>query len=668
MRDASFDTETTGLNWAKGDVPFLLQVADNDSPNGEFALMGPAIEFLHDAVLPEDHEYAVGEKYVNELLDRLSVANRDFGHNTPFDVHQLAGVGVGLSRPWADTQTLAQIVAPERRFAEKGGYDEDGNYTESMQGYHLKDLSKVFVDPHAKDSEQELERLAKLHGFSLKAKPGADDYVESSYFRLWQVEPEAMEFYAREDVRLTLGLAAKLESRLTGIGLDEFLDDWKANQDKRGTRTIWDLEQRLAPIIWEAEHTGIRVDGEAAKPLREEYARQAARAHDALTAALGSSWDQNNDTLAEALLSVGVPLRETTASGQVAVNAKALGVFEDQYPIIKTLFEYRQAEKFVSTYLDHLVGQDIIHPTFSPIGAWTGRMSGREPNMQNIPVHAGTAVRELFLPREGMGFVGMDFEQIELRALGYYLNNDTVIRLIEEADYFAHQAARTTLAGMEEHAHAGDEDYFHKGQPGAEWRQTNKNATYAIVYGVGAPKLGKMLGWPADSVFTENDWVVQRGYKHPGDPRNLKAESFIKMVKRELKGYGTPYYNERRPGSGLMGRVGKKVAMTGSVSTILGRYQWLGYDGGWKALSALIQGGAADIFKLAVLLATAAVAHLGAYPVLFIHDEILFEAPIDAVEEVARVGGAAMASVLPGFRPEIGVETNIGYKNWAEAK
>jgi hypothetical protein len=263
-----------------------------------------------------------------------------------------------------------------------------------------------------------------------------------------------------------------------------------------------------------------------------------------------------------------------------------------------------------------------------------------------------------------MAFVGMDFEQIELRGLGYYLNNDAVTELIEKSDYFAHQAARTitpfadAMLGIEGMKHVGDEHYFQKGQPGAEWRQINKNATYAIVYGVGAVKLGKMLGWPADSVYTSNDWVVQRGYKHAGDPRNLKAEGFIKQVKGELKGYWHLTKDRLNP----------KVAASGAVDTIMGRHQWLGYDGAWKAMSALIQGGASDIFKLAMLAAVAAVEPLGAYAVLFIHDELVFESPIDAAEEVAKRGSEAMSSVLPGFRPTIGTEANIGYKNWAEAK
>jgi DNA polymerase I-like protein with 3'-5' exonuclease and polymerase domains len=137
------------------------------------------------------------------------------------------------------------------------------------------------------------------------------------------------------------------------------------------------------------------------------------------------------------------------------------------------------------------------------------------------------AVRELFLPRPEMAFVGIDYEQIELRTLAYYLNDAELIRRVEEEDFFAINASRTVLPGMEFFDHAGDVDYFRKGAPGAEWRQTNKNATYAIIYGVGELKLGKMLGWPPDGEYKKSDWVVKKGYKKAGDPRNLKARAFI---------------------------------------------------------------------------------------------------------------------------------------------
>jgi hypothetical protein len=376
MRDVTFDTETTGLHPYEGDWPFLVQVANDANPDGVFGVLGEA----------RNHPVAAGGRpdarvtsYLKALVNK---GDRLVGHNAPFDHHHLTNVGWKLKLPIADTRELWQIVAPERRFGPKSGTDAFGNYVEDgLNGYHLKDLAVTNFDPHAKDGEAELERLAQEHGFSLKARPDQKGYMPSAYYVLWQLEPDAMEFYAREDVRLTRGILKVGESKLTDEHPDEF-----GRMHPGGTRQAWELEQKLLPVIIDAEQHGIRVDGEKAVPLRQQYSLAAEQAKDQLDHELGDEWSQNNDALAEALVKVGVPLRETTDNGHLAVNAKALGAFEDDYPIIKTLFEYRQADKFVHTYLDHLVGREVIHPTFSPMGAWTSRMSGREPNMQNIPV------------------------------------------------------------------------------------------------------------------------------------------------------------------------------------------------------------------------------------------------------------------------------------------
>jgi DNA polymerase I-like protein with 3'-5' exonuclease and polymerase domains len=130
------------------------------------------------------------------------------------------------------------------------------------------------------------------------------------------------------------------------------------------------------------------------------------------------------------------------------------------------------------------------------------------------------------------------------------------------------------------------------------------------------------------------------------------------QIKSELHGY----YHLTRD------KIEPKVARTGAVDTIMGRHQWLGYDGAWKALSGLVQGGAADIFKMAVIAATVAVEPYGAYPVLFIHDEILFESPIENAERVLEVAREAMENVIPGFRPRLATEGHIALNNWGEAK
>lgn len=619
MNDVAFDTETTGFKWWEGERPFLIQWADADHPEGLHAHLGPA----------KASRRRSGAETVAAAKRALKNADRIIGANLPFDIHMTdANEEWGLltsGKPLLDIQTLARITHPERRFAT----EEEG------RGYKLKDLSHDFYDPHAKDSETILEELAESHGFKLHARPGQQGYVEAAYYKLWQLEPEAVEFYAREDARLTRGTFYKLEDHLT-----------------EATWNIWELEQQVLPIVLGAEAMGIMVDGDKALPLKQEYESESARLHEELDKALGAGWDENNDVLAEHLLAAGVPLTERTEKDdKLATNKWALDKLTGEYPIIQTLFDYRQASKFVSTYLDHFIGQSLIHPTFNPIGTWTGRMSGNNPNMQNIPSRAGKAVRELFLPRAGYCFVGIDYEQIEFRLLLYYLNRKRMVELMEAGfDPFAQLAADVF---------GGDEKEYRKGAPKEDQRTICKNTTYAVIYGAGGMKVARMLGWPPDSVYTDRDWVVRQGHKQVGEPRSKQAEQLIKRIKAALEGFDEL--------AGYRGRIRSKVERTGAVDTLLGRHQWLGYDKGFKGLSGLIQGGAADIFKLGLIDAVEAVKPLGAYPLLFIHDEVLFEVPVGAELEVQRVASVALTGAYP-LRPHLAVESHIAYNNWGEAK
>lgn len=619
MNDLALDTETTGFAWWDGDRPFLYQWADSEHPEGLHVHLGPA----------KASKRRSGAETITAAKAALKRADRLVGANLPFDVHHVdANEEWGLlasGKPLVDIQTLARITHPERRIAT----------AEEGRGYKLKDLAHDYFDPTAKDAEEELERLAESHGFMLHAKKGSPHYVDAAYYELWKYEPEAVEFYANEDARLTLGTLHNLEKELND-----------------STKNIWELEQKVLPVILGAEAKGIRVDGEAVKPLRDHYLSESERLHAELDKQLQSGWDENNDNLADALLAAGVPLTERTEKDdKLATNKWALERLTDDYPVVQTIFDYREASKFVSTYLDHFLDRTILHPTFNPIGTWTGRMSGTQPNMQNVPVRAGKAIRALFLPRPGYAFVGIDYEQIEFRLLCYYLNKRPMIELMEAGhDPFAQLAADVF---------GGSPSEYVKGAPKEDKRTICKNTTYAVIYGAGGMKVARMLGMKPDSVYTESDWVVQRGHKLPGDPRSKQAEQLIKRLKGALEGFSEL--------AGYRGRIRAKVERTGAVDTILGRHQWLGYDKGFKGLSGLIQGGAADIFKLGLCDAVEAVKSLGAYPLLFIHDEVLFEVPLGAEREVERIASEALVGAYP-LRPRLQVESHIAYKNWGETK
>lgn len=584
MKLIAFDTETGGLDWFNPDQrAFLLSWATNGE-KGYAARVGLA-----------------GDDDVMLAQFRRDLAKADtvVCHNLPFDLHQLREtLGIDLlasGKTLLDTNVLAQVVVPERRFA---ATEED----EDAGGYKLKSLSKTYVRPDAKDAEAAIKALAKAAKIKLKDTGG--------YFDTWRAYPKEMEEYARLDASDTYALYAKLAAKL----------------EKRHER-IWKLECEVAPVLIAAERKGVRVDQAKVVPLQLEYAIQRDRTHEELVEVLGEEALTNPDKMAEALVAHGVPLyRLTEKAKKLATHKFALAEFKDQFPIIEVLEDWRQASKFLSTYIDPMLGRETVHTSFRQLGAWTGRMSCSRPNMQNIPARAGKEVREVFIPREGMCFVVCDYESIEVMLLAHYLNDDGYKQMIRDG--------LDPHAWMASQIWGGEIADYEKGTPGEEQRTIAKNVLFAICYGAGGPRVADML-----------DCTIQ------------EARALIRTIKTSL-----PRYMKL-----TKDRVEPAVKTRGFVNTIMGRRQTVKRDKAYIGLNALIQGSAADIFKQGAINAAKALEKYGAYPVLFVHDELVIECPIDKAERVGEVTSAAMCAAFD-LDPPLSVETTICLNNYAEGK
>jgi len=599
MSTIAFDTETRGLDWWDPDQrAFLVSWAT------EF---GQSVAHVNDGLA------------MQRFRDCLYGADTVIAHNLPFDVHQLReSCGIDLlsvGKKLIDTNNLARIVLPERGF---GVQDDD------TTGYKLKALAASLVDRDAKDSEDAIKELAVSHGIKLKDVGG--------YYDTWKAAPAEMEHYAREDARLTLAVHEKLAARLPA-----------------DRAQVWDVERTLAPTLIAAEQRGVALDQSKVEPLHEEYSRQAEETHERVVKTLGADALENNDAMAEALQAHGVPLYRTTDTGKIATHQFALNEFADEFPVLKDLQDWRTANKFLSTYIEPMLGRETVHCSFRQIGAWTGRMSCSRPNMQNIPARAGNEVREMFVPRPGYCFVVCDYDSIEVRLLAHYLNDPGYRALIDRGlDPHAWMAANIWGGEME--------DYL-KGTKGEKLRADAKNVLFAIVYGAGAPRVGDMLGLDPGPPLGPNAWAVQRGYKKASDPSHPAAKKLIATVKASLPGYIKLTKD----------RITPAVKTRGYVNTIMGRRQPVNKDKVYVGLNALIQGSAADIFKQGANHVAQAVKHLDAHPVLFVHDELVLETPIPHAEEVLALQKAAMAEAYD-LSPALAVTGSICMNNYSEGK
>lgn len=613
MTTISFDTETRGLEWFNPDHRAFIATwsYEDGRPTG--------LAHLDDPVETQ------------QFLDAIAEADTLVAHNLPFDVHHVReATGRDLlttGQRLIDTALLSRVVVPERGVGEK---DTEGDTT----GFGLKNLAATYVDPEAKDAEDEMKVLAKAAGIKLKETGG--------YYDFWRAYPDVLESYAKVDTELTIALYRKLEAKLTADLLD-----------------VWAIEEAAQPWLIRAEQRGVALDQVHVAPLKVEFERKAAGALAIVESELGLDAESitKPDALREALLEHGVPLYRKTDTGQIATHKGSLGEFEKDFPALAALSEYRNAAKFLSTYIGPMLGRDVVHPTFWQLGAWTSRMSCSRPNMQNIPVRAGSEVREMFVPRPGYAFVVADFDSIELRLLAYYLHDEGFKRRIDAgADVFSELAAflaETRGYGAE---HGTTPDCFRKGTPGEKFRGAAKNTTYAVTYGAGGAKIGDMLGTEPGDPYPADHFMVQRGFAKAGDPMHAEARAIIKTIKSWLPGY-----------QDLTRRIRKKVETTAHVNTIHGRRQPVGRDKAYVGLNALIQGSAAEIMKKAIIAAGPRMLPLDAHMVLFVHDEIVVECPAAQAEQVKDVLEHAMNNCFQ-LDPPLAVSGAIAHNSYAEGK
>lgn len=570
MTKIAFDTETHGFDWFDDQLAFLGSWADAD--NEYVARLGE----------PDG---------VQEYMNAIKMGEPLVAHNFAFDCHQTRETLdydlLQRGGTFDDTEIMARIAIPTGQ--RKGSYK-------------LKDLAATFVDPDAKKYEEHMLELMKELGIK-KDSPGA-------YYEVWRAYPDVVEKYAKMDARQTYDLHTKFE--------DELVDN-----------VAYELEREVMPVLIKAEERGIRLDPSVVERLKKEYELKAEEAYEPLVAALGEKalgGKGSEQALLDALLGIGVPLyRKSKKSGKLSTDKFALQEFENQFPVLRQLMDWRQYEKFLSTYIGAMDGREVVHTSFRQCEAWTGRMSSARPNMQNIPKRAGKEVREMFIPREDHVFVVFDYESIEVRLLAYYMASERYRTLIREG--------RDPHAYMASCIHGGSYEDYLKGTDGQPMRDIAKHTMFAITYGAGAPRVADM-----------------------NKISKAEARELIKMIKKSLPGY----YR-------LNSKIRKKIETVGYVETGLGRRrQVVDKSKSYVGLNSLIQGTAAEIMKKGLVQVNDLVAPLGATPLLVVHDELVVEAPIEVAEEVKALMPDALNSAFD-MDPPLAVEGGIVTTNYAEA-
>ncbi len=400
---------------------------------------------------------------------------------------------------------------------------------------------------------------------------------------------------------------------------------------------LLNIELPLAQTLASMELIGFCVDVEGLKNYGEELSAEIDDLQKAIYLFAGCEFNINSPKqLADVLFgTLGLPAKKKTKNGY-STNADVLESLRSKHPIIDLILHYRRLAKLRSTYVDgfiDLCSDGKIHTTFIQTETRTGRISSVEPNMQNIPIRTdeGSKLRNFFIPSENMILIDADYSQIELRLLAHVADDEAMIdSFLSGADIHTRTAAQ--VFGV-------PEDFVTP-----QMRSRAKAVNFGIVYGIGAFSLS-------------NDISVSVA----------EADRYIK----NYLGYYSGVKN-------YMEKVVQNAKETGYVATLFGRRRYLPEllasnhntraFGERAAMNAPIQGGAADIIKLAMIRVFNRLRSekLHARLILQVHDELIIEAPLDEVEAASRILKEEMENAASLSVPLI-ADIGVG-KNWLDAK
>jgi DNA polymerase I len=398
------------------------------------------------------------------------------------------------------------------------------------------------------------------------------------------------------------------------------------------------VERPLVRVLTRMEEAGVRVDLEFLRELSVELTKECGELEARIHAAAGERFTINSVPQLRKILfeKLGLTPVKRTKTGP-STDADSLQKMAADHPIVEELLRYREVEKLRSIYADALpplAGPDgRIHAILNQTEATTGRISSESPNLQNIPLRtaSGREFRRAFIPAEGCELLVADYSQIELRLLAHLAKDPGLIEAFRrDADVHATTAAKVFGVPEEEVA--------------PFQRRFAKVVNYGLAYGMEAYGLGQRMDIPTDQAREILDAYFA---SFP----NVK--SFMESTVKEARsrGYTTTLMGRRR--------------LLPELSSDNFRIRQMGER---MAQNAPVQGGAADIFKLAMVNLDAELEQrsMRSRMVLTVHDEVVLEVPLDehdaAVELVRRV----MESVVT---LEVPLRVDIAYgPTWADAK
>ena len=407
------------------------------------------------------------------------------------------------------------------------------------------------------------------------------------------------------------------------------------------------IERPLMPVVERMNAAGVALDIPYLRGLAKEYQKELRAVSERIEKHAGHAFNMNSPRqLATVLfdeLKLALPRQKLTAGGVRTTREEELVKLKGQHPVIEDVLTYRELQKLLGTYvakLPALVTEDgRLHTEFVQTGTTTGRMSSRNPNMQNIPIQGveGKRIRRAFIAPRGFVLAALDYSQIELRLAAGLSGDQKLVGVFKSGGDVHSSVASWVFSVPREKV-----DY--------EMRRRAKVINFGILYGMGVVSLRASLG--SDVTREEAQTFLDNYFKNFSG-----LARFIQSTKQNATrlGYTETLFGRRRYFPGLRSPLTHMRAQAERM-----------------AVNAPIQGTSADITKLAMVKADALIEKRGwrkkANLVLQIHDELVYEVEERSAKEIVPAIREVMeCAVSPKklFGVPIVVDASLG-PNWAE--
>ena len=570
-----FDTETTSLSVVEAELvgmSFAYRKAE--------AFYVPFPENKEECQKQVD---LFKEIFANEAIQKVA-------QNIKYDMSVLANYGIEIKGDIYDTMLAHYLIEPEKR-------------------HNMDAMAMSYLNYEPMSIE------------SLIGKKG----IKQGNMR--DADVMAVKEYAAEDADITLQLKPILDQKLLS--------------NPKAITLLQEVEMPLSRVLSSIEREGVNLDIPFLKEMSKVLEVDSKVVQQKIYEAAGQEFNiaspkQLGEILFEKLKLD--PKAKKTKTGQYMTGEEILSKMESEHAIASLILDFRELQKLKSTYVDalpELISSKTgrIHTSFMQAVTATGRLSSKDPNLQNIPIRTvrGREIRKAFIPRnEEYQILSADYSQIELRIMAAFSKDDSMLEAFNNGlDVHKATAAKVFHVPLEE--------------VNSDMRRKAKTVNFGIIYGVSAFGLAGQL-------------AISRT-----EAKEIIDQYFVEFPK--VKTY--------------MDTCVHTAQELGYVETVLGRRRYLRdimsanmNERGFaerNAINAPIQGSAADMIKVAMIQIQNFLEKekLKSKMILTVHDELVFDAHIPEINYLRDKINDIMCHAL-----DLGVvmETGIGVgANWLEA-